>query len=200
MGMRYLDVLKGQVLTYYAYSWNTTYSKVLLRDDLHADTTITAQSGALTDGAAYTDNILNFLQPFKYSSKMVLDGIARGNIKININLAPQTNPSSVNEYVKVTPSLVAITEAGVERTLATGSTSSEVTLAATWAGGVATLTTCIPFFINLNDQTVAEDERLLLRLNVQCKYANLVNTVTRTVTYYTALNSQDVFIEIPVVL
>jgi hypothetical protein len=174
---------------------------VLLRDDLHADTTITAQSGALSDGTSYTDNILNFLQPFKYSSKMVLDGIARGNIKINISLTPVTNPSQRDEYVKITPSLVAITEAGAERTLATGSTSSEVIHTRSYGDGLPVdKTTCIPFFINLNDQTVAEDERLLLRLNVQVKYANVVNTVTTVVTYYTALNTQDIFIEIPVVL
>jgi len=198
--MRILELLKGQVLTYHTYSWNTTYSKLLLRDNLHTETGVTSESGALANNnTTYQNNNIDFIQPFKYASRFVIDGTARGNIKVKIWLEAQTNPGSVTQYVKVTPSLVAITSAGVERTLATGSTTSEMTKSTSWGDGPVSITTVFPFFIDVDNQIVIETERLLLRCNIQLKYASLTGTVTKTITYFTAINSQDTFVEIPVV-
>ncbi len=200
-GLPYLDILKGQVLTKYTHTWNTTYSKFLIRNDLHTLVGITETSPGLNVGAgSYTSNVVDFIQEFKYMPRTVLDGIARGNIKLRVYAYYDFyNQSDITTYAKVTPYLVAITSAGVERVLVTGATTGELSAAAIIGGPEVITIGVLPFFLDVNNQVILESERLLLRLDIQCKKVTTAGG-TAAVSYMAAINTQDIFIELPVVL
>lgn len=195
--MRIPESLRCQHLNDFSYTWDETYNKLLLRNDLatnHSTTDSTALSSIPLD--SYGDNIFDFILPWKYKYRTILDGTARGSVKFDITAYANTGQTTTYAYVVIT--LLAITSAGVETTLGTATTGTKSVQDD--AGGAATTSSHeIPFWMNIDNQIIDEDNKLVLRVNVKAKYTETGSTTSVSGTLYHAKNADDTFIEVPLV-
>jgi len=210
--MRLLEKLRAQILTDYEYTWDATYNHILMRKDLNADVRRTEETTVwsfnLTESKAVSCTWGNksyyFIFPHKYRYKTILDGVAYGNIRLQVHAGAAGGyvHCTVKSYTVL--SIVAIDVNGSKRIL--GSSQAPPTaspLSASHNNGHAYLTADLPFFITIDNAVINETERIVLQCDIYyCRERGYWSEGVRTwgdVKFYTRLNTDDLFIEIPIV-
>lgn len=205
--MRLMEKLRGQKFTDFSYTWDTTYTTILVRSgdgDFPANIRTTATQ-AFTESSAsptYDQTTFNFILPRRYEYTTVFDGVARGNVKVNsyINNTGVSCTSS-SYFVYATLTLKGITSGGVARTLATVTTN---TITHTLGGEqTGNLLVDIPFWMDINNQVLNNDERLLLVVTVYggayTHSGHVSGSHSAAGTLYHTINTDELFIELPMV-
>lgn len=206
MGIGLEDILKGQIIPGSPFVHDTSYTKILRRDDLEANTTITA-STALTGPTGHDtwtagDTFL-FILPTNYDYTTVLDGVAVGNVKLRL-VVDWTGQGAGwgRTYGKYDAYLISMTSGGVATTL-----GSQLDVGADYvqAGAGASTDTSfdIPFMVSLDNQTIPNGSKLILKIVAKLKHTNIDSNgaLANTSSGYllTALNSNNVMVKIPIV-
>lgn len=192
--MRIVESLKGQILTDYTYTWDAVHTKILIKDDYESLTRVTTET-EFSIGGDWTVTTVYFIYPFKYTSVTILDGVARGNLQVKGRMRKQTQ-NYADTYIRFTPSLVTRNSSGTEVVLATGSISNVMTFHSTLAD--ESIIADVPYYIDCNNLVINADVKLLLKLYLEAMYGPN-DSVLCNAYYETALNSNNVMIELPVV-
>lgn len=195
--MRIPESLRAQHLDDFSYTWDAVYTKLLLRNNLatnHSTTDSTALSSIPL--GSYGNNIFDFILPWKYKYRTVLDGVARGSVKFELTARANTGNTTIYGYAIIT--LMAVTSAGAGTTLGT-CTTAEKSIATVNTGQDYTITPEIPFWIDLDNVTIDEDNKFVMRANIKAKYAETGTTSYVLGAIHHAKNADDLFVEIPLV-
>jgi len=205
--MRYRELLRGQIFTSGTiYTWDTTYAKLLIKDNLEAlaqVTVETALTNTLTAHSTWTiTDTFDFIYPFKYEYTTVLDGVVRGNLQmyLALNWNDQADVDA-RTWGKATISLIAITEAGVETVLASGDTSEGYVESVGF--DIVNTTVDLPYWFTVDNGIIPNDTRLVMRIVTKMKqtWTSADNTLLArsSAKLNSALNSNDIMVEIPIV-
>ncbi len=188
--MRLYEKLRAQITIDYTYTWASVgYTKLLVRDDLPTLAQVTVATALTVGDGSYATTTLYWILTRKYAYTTVLDGIARGSLQIRVIDGHNTDTWM---YAYAVVSLVTIDSAAAETTLGTVTTG-------TWSkhGSSYDVTFDLPFWIDLQNKSIAYNQRLLLKVAYYIKNVN--GAILKTVTAETALNFDDTFVEIPIV-
>lgn len=206
--MRLMEKLRAHKFTDFTYVWDTTYTGILVRSadgDFPANIRTTATE-AFTHSSAdptWDSTAFNYILPRRYQYTTVFDGVARGNIKVKSDIeASALNAASVSYYIRCKVHLKSITEAGVSTTLA--STAYTTTIVHTCPGSsTSSLTVDIPFWLDLDNIILPNDERLILNIVIEGgKYVRtsyVSGSHSAVGTYYHTVNTDECFIELPII-
>jgi len=159
-------------------------------------------SNASLNGYVYKD----FIFPFRYSYKTVIDGIADGLTTFEVWVDGGSD-YTVDYYITPYIYLMARDSSGNDRILA--STSMKQKSGTRWTTTGETLTSgvlYIPYYVEIDNQTIDYDEKLILRtyftIDSGTKLYYLTSGAVSTVFHlkiYTTLNTDDFYINLPVV-
>lgn len=197
-----MEKYNGQILTEFSYLHDTTYSKLLIRaaDSLEANTKVTSQTqltGAY--GPSYGTTTFEFILARNYKYLTQLDGVIRGSLEIKTDLQTEAvylHTAYTSIYVVV--SLIARTSAGVDTTLAT-TTTTEFIDSIPGATARTYNTHSVPFFVDVFNKSIPNGSKLILKLVCYLTINNSPYPPHQEAYLLTALNTSNVFVEVPIV-
>jgi len=226
--MRIIEKLRGQWLTDYEFTWDTTYQSILVRDyfntnvrnssnfpimkwsvcrngsGIYSCVGIAYSNGGTGSASCTMGNLTgpiwkDFIFPFRYSYKTVIDGVADGLITFDVNVSDPT--SGLTIYYNITPYiyLIARDSSGNDRTLASVAMK-------TISGGFSTAFKkyYVPYFVEIDNQYIDYNEKLILRTYFNFNSGTYMVMATggcagMELRLYTTLNTDEIYINLPVV-
>ena len=206
--MRLMEKLRGNKFTDYAYVWNTTYNTMLSRSsdgDFPANLRTTATQAFTVASAdpTWDSTEFNFILPRRYQYTTVFDGVARGNIKLKLYDDNTPNCTHHSYFMRMKIVLKSITDAGVATTLASSAYSTSIENKVYGGAGASTLTVDIPFWLDLDNIILPNDQRLVVNVVVNggmfVHTGHVSGTHSCVGTFYHTVNTDEFFIELPIV-
>lgn len=159
-------------------------------------------SNVTLDGYIYKE----FIFPFRYAYKTVLDGVGDGLLTYEIYSTGSTYGYNVNYYITPYIYLIARDGSGNDRTLGSVSMKQKSGNFSTTNGTTQTTGKLyIPYYLPIDNQTVDYNEKLILRayfsIGSGTTISNLSNSdgMTFHIKLYTPLNTDELYINLPVV-
>ena len=164
---------RAQYLTDFSYSWDTSYNRLLLDEDLptkvrHNDyTSLSVHDCGGSDCGTNDETVLIFILPWKNSFHDVIDGVCRGSVYIHGHIAGVGGTQNLRYYVIV--DIVTVRESDGNITSLASYTSPTESLGA-GNGDEDDCDVQYPFFLDVDNALVDENHRVGLRIRSYARH------------------------------
>ena len=205
--MRIYEKYIIEKLANFSYVWDSS------RNTLMIPSITTLRAGITTGGdtTGYnvstsicpekTDTVFTAILPRNYRFNTVLDGVVFGNVKIILTAIAgydgESRKSTV--YVTITARLKSITAAGVSTTHKTYTIVTNHSVESGNYPSTVSVTTEFPFWFDLDNIHIPATEKILWELTFSgCRATNLGDATGSGSVYHT-INTDEMFVELPLV-
>ena len=191
----------------FTYTWDSARNTFLMPASLtiRAGVTTGGDTTSLNFGSVSpttTDTVVTAILPRNYRYNTVLDGVAFGNIKAQVQAMTgyDAAPVTVSAYCTITVRLKSITSGGVSTTHKTYTVVSNWTVLNAGAyPSTVTETKEFPFWIDLDNIFIPATEKILWEITFTCSISTNTGSAAGAGTAYHAINTDEMFIELPIV-
>ena len=194
--MRFNIPLRAQNLEDATFVWDTSYSNILMRDDLgtyvQTDNDVTITDGAVR---SFVKTTVDFLYPFTIEFHTIIDGMAYGEVKFWME---NSQTAWTYRYIYVIAKIIGITESGTETEFGTYTTDeSSIYLDQLALSPANQATTAFPLFIEIDNKILNETQKLIYRIETYVKAHSYSGSVELQMQI--EKNIDETFIKLPIV-